>query len=161
MNYKFQGAPVPSKFELEVMKIIDTSVGHVDLIFFYEDIFLEQANPRAKKNEKFGLAHVATFPIAVQCLQFILVVAQTYNPTQRKCIDSSGNDIIDLSLEMIRFPLNEPPFPNLKIKTKVEALAQFQVDVEGNKTYINKRWLKTKNNSTRKIPPKPKRSNFS
>lgn len=49
MKCKYQGSPVPSKFDYEVMNITDTLVGHMDLEQFHKDTFLEDVVPRARR----------------------------------------------------------------------------------------------------------------
>lgn len=104
---------------------------------------------------------MATFRVTMKCPKFILIAAQTYNLTQRKCIDSQGNERIDLTLGIIIFVFDPPPHTNPKIMSKVDALKWWAIDEEGNKSLINERWLKIDKKSLKKIPPKPKRSNFS
>lgn len=156
MKYKYQGNFVPSKFGQKIMEMRDTLVSHIELEQFVKGTFAEDVSPTTKKIANSQLAHIASFPIVVQCPKFILVVAYVYNSTQRKCIDSWGNNIIDFPPGMMRLIFDLPPYPNLKIITE----AQYQKYVEGNKAYINKRWIKTKK-SIKKLPTKLKRYNFS
>lgn len=122
IKYKYQGNRTPSKFDFEVSRITDTLVGHMDLDQLIKDTFLEDATPREKIILESRLAHVACFPIVVQCPEFILTVANAYNPTQRQCIDAQGNVIIDLTPAMIRLFFDLPPYLDVKMMTDAKAL---------------------------------------
>lgn len=138
MKYKYQENPIPSKFDSKVSKITGTLMGHMDLGQFRTDVFLEDATPRAQRIAELGLAHVASFPIAVQYPEFILIAAATYNPTQRQCIDSQSNVIIDLIPTMMRLLFELPPYPDVKMMNEAKVLDLWNRDVEGNKQVINK-----------------------
>lgn len=81
MKYRYKGNPVPSKFGSAVMNITDTLVGHIDMEQFVQDAMSPDADPRKKMIANSGLVHMATFPYSMQCPEFILTAAQSYNPT--------------------------------------------------------------------------------
>lgn len=62
---------------------------------------------------------------------------------------------------MIRHVFELPPYLDLKMMIEAQALEIWEKDVEGNKKLINQWWLKKEKNSIKKVPPNPKRSNFS
>jgi hypothetical protein len=61
----------------------------------------------------------------------------------------------------MRLIFNLIAHPNPIMLKNSQELAQYLLDQEGSKRYINKKWLKVEKNSMKKLPPKPKRSEFS
>lgn len=102
---------------------------------------LEATQRRIKRS---GLVEATIFPRSVQAPEFIMTIAEFYDPDTRKCPDAQGKIVIDLSPDMLGFVFGIPTRDEIFLSTEKEALKVWTDNVTSNKRHMNENWLEEK-----------------
>lgn len=72
----------------------------------------------------------------------ILSIAKHYDKDIRKCRDTKGNVVVDLSLEMLVLTFKITQFEEVLQTIQEEVVREFNINVDVNKDYANNSWLR-------------------
>lgn len=133
MKYWYQGQTNACKFENKVQWITNTEIGHIQLEAIKSEVYGENPNSAWRRIRRSGLVESTVFPQAIQTLELILAIAQHYNKDTRKCMDTKGNVVVDLSLEMLALTFRIPQFEEVLQTIEEEVAKEFNGDVGKNR----------------------------
>lgn len=133
----------PSSVHLNVDHIRDIEIGHVDLAEFLKRIEKPPSYHDMEVVINSGIHLVANFPMSPQDLEFVVIVANHFDPVNTSVKDEVGKKLIGLDEELFELVFKCPSIERYSDITIQSTSAYFDKNSEKCSKNINDNWLKT------------------
>lgn len=128
MKNEFKDTLFDTELTSKWRKISETNFEHTDKEDFRDRAFGRgkcNTSKMAKKLTRNGIAHIASFPPAVQCSELVLECARHYDPERKIVVAPDGSKISYLMEISIAEVFNVPTYDKMIYKSKDDALALY------------------------------------
>lgn len=121
------------KLDDQIRWVTDTEVGHIEIGDIATQLDKPNLDALHQRIKRSGLVEATVFSQSLQAPEFIMTIAPFYNPDTRKCTDTHGKTVIDLSLDMLGFVFGIPSREEAFLLTEEEALKAWNDKASANK----------------------------